>query len=711
MRTITVLVVFFVFTGATGCGAHRLAPDGRPVASAAIEAPPASGGTLALHPERAAADARLEAAYRPAGMFVDEPRLHLRARLRTPEDDSYSDGMGSRTVAVLDRQHDGTYRGTFQLPSDVVYAALAVENPSATRTDTREGRFWEVLVHGDDGRPLLAALRKRFDDHIGRDELAVLATAREMVRLYHDHPSVWSNLRVAEGWVLGDQDAETRLASHREWLLEFDRKLAGDLSLSPDRVGYMYWYASLLREAEIAERWRARLLDDHPGQFFAIQEQVNRVSQEYRDDPGLALVELESLWQVALDGSARERVVGQGVATARRIEDNGALLRWAARWVELNPRAEARVANILASNEPTREEGIQRLKEVIASTEAEADEHRPLGATLPEHRARAAHAAATHREALGRYLLAAGRVSEAIQTLEAATAQGWDTRRYRELGNAYLSSLNHERAISAFAAVAADPGTTAATTDSLRHVVGVEPDDWRRAVDRKRAEMVERTLRAARAEPLSPASVTTRDGQPVPLLETFGDQATVVVFWSRYCGPSHQAMPGIAALATRLGEAGIPLLAVTRNSRAEAEEYLREGGWGIDVLYDTEGEAARALNNWVTPQYFVVDGAGMLRYASSSLDALPRQVAALLSRYGGADRSGQREAGLVSPELSGRFQAGFSRTSCTYPFLACVVSLAGIRSSQPRAAGDVPSAIDPAVPWSEGRAAVGRPRR
>jgi peroxiredoxin len=269
---------------------------------------------------------------------------------------------------------------------------------------------------------------------------------------------------------------------------------------------------------------------------------------------------------------------------------------------------------------------------VIASTEAAAEERRPLGATLAEHRDSAARAAAKHKAALGRSLLAAGRVGEGIQALEAATADGWDTRRYRELGDAYRSSSNRARAISAFAAVAADPGITAATADSLRRAVGVEPDDWRSAVDRARAEMVERTLRAARAEPLPPASVTARDGRPIALLDTLGAKATVVVVWSRYCGFSHQAMPEIATLGARLGEIGVPLLALTRNPPAEAEEYLRDGGWEIDVLYDTDGEAARALNSWGTPQYFVVDGSGRLRYAFSSLDALPRQVAALLGR-------------------------------------------------------------------------------
>jgi hypothetical protein len=78
MRVVTIPVVFFVFTAATGCGAHRLTPDGSTVASSGVEAPSSPGGALTLHPERAADGARIEATYRPAEMLADEPKLHLR---------------------------------------------------------------------------------------------------------------------------------------------------------------------------------------------------------------------------------------------------------------------------------------------------------------------------------------------------------------------------------------------------------------------------------------------------------------------------------------------------------------------------------------------------------------------------------------------------------------------------------------------------------
>jgi hypothetical protein len=71
------------------------------------------------------------------------------------------------------------------------------------------------------------------------------------------------------------------------------------------------------------------------------------------------------------------------------------------------------------------------------------------------------------------------------------------------------------------------------------------------------------------------------------------------------------------------------VVAITGDSPADAESYLQEGEWNIRAYFDTDGEAAQALNSWRTPQYFVLDGAGQLRFAFSSLGEVPRQMAAL----------------------------------------------------------------------------------
>jgi len=601
------------------------------VASACRTSP---GGELTFSPDQPQAGQQIEAVYRPSDVLEGEPRLHLRARLRTPEDDSYNTGMGSRTVATLGREGDGTYRGAFELPDEVVFAAFAVEDTAAGHSDSREGRFWELLVHGSDGRPLFEALRQRFNDHMGRDELAVLETARSMVELYPERIDGWSTLRAAEGWVLGEEGAEGRLSAHRERVREFDRALAQKDAPSADEVGYMYWYARGVDEEEIMERWRQRLVAEYPGHWFAVQDRLVELMGE-QGEQAAVLRELEGPWETVEDTPARARIASLGLQTARQAGDAVAMRRWADRLLGIDPSSRSSVARTLAGSEGTREDGTRMLRAEIAALERAPDEMRPLGATMAEHEERSRTRAASLRASLGRALLAAGRSDEAITALERASAVGWSTAWFRTLGEAQLAAGDTAGATGAFAAVAADPGASPELADSLRLALTLDPEAWEEVIAEARDEMLERTMESASDEPLGPVTLAARDGSEVELAERLGESATVVVHWSRYCGYSVQAMPRIADLADRFAEEGVPLLAVTRDPPAEAEEYLTEGGFEIEVLYDTDGEAARALNSWGTPQYFVLDGAGRLTFAFSSLDELPRQVAALRARSDG----------------------------------------------------------------------------
>ncbi|MGD2152756.1 MAG: hypothetical protein PVG79_05770, partial [Gemmatimonadales bacterium] len=284
----------------------------------------APGDDLTFSPERPQSGQQVEAVYRPSDILAGEPRLHLRARLRAPDDDSYNTGMGSRTVAVLERRSDGTYRGAFALPGEVVYAAFAVEDTAAARTDSREGRFWELLVYESDGRPLFDALRQRFNDHMGRDELAVLETARSMVELYPERVDGWSSLRAVEGWVLGEEGAEERLSAHRERAREFDRALAQREAPTADEVGYLYWYARGTDEQEIMERWRQRLVAEFPGHWFAVQDQLVELQMEHGEEPAVQLQGLEGPWQAVDDDRARARIATLGLSTALRAGDDAA---------------------------------------------------------------------------------------------------------------------------------------------------------------------------------------------------------------------------------------------------------------------------------------------------------------------------------------------------------------------------------------------------
>jgi peroxiredoxin len=608
----------------------------------------AQAGVLAFTPDRPSAGEHVEVSYRPAAKFNGEAALRLRARLRTSADENYNDGMGSINVARLDVGPDGVARGAFRLPGDVVYAAFAVENPEASRTDSREGRFWELLVHDAQGRPLLEALEQRFNDHMGRDMSEVLETARMMSRVYPDAPQSWSALQAAEGWVGATDHEEARMARHRARLVALDRSLREAPDLSAADIGSLYFYARVSGAEEIASHWRARLLAEHSESFMAVQVRLGELYGDHGDDAATFLAGLEPVWESAAAGRARRPVATLGFRFARQLGDPAEILRWGDRFVATEPTHTGWALATIAGIDSTRQEGIRRLRSAIHEVPHATDRERALGQTAAEHQANVALRVAELRATLGDALMSADRADEAIIELEKATATRWNAAWLRSLAEARLAAGDKPGAVSAFAAAAADPATDPSTAVSLRAAADVSDDVWDIEVARAKRSMLERTLAEARAEDIGSPSARLRDGRAVALSELLGAEATVVVFWSRYCGASIAAMPQIAAIAGQLAEAGIPLLAVTSNPPDDAEAYLVQGGFDLNVLFDHEGALAQALNNWGTPQYFVLDGRGRLRFVSS-LDALLRHAMALrevsrerLSQAGGGNGMGPR---------------------------------------------------------------------
>lgn len=332
-------------------------------ASAGLEAQP---GTLAFTPERPTAGEHIKVSYRPAANLAGEGAFRLRARIRTPAHGSYDTGMGSREVARLDVGADGVARGTFRLPQEAVYAAFAVETPGASRTDSREGRFWELLVHDDHGRPLLEALEQRFNDYMGRDMSEVLETAQTMSRKHPDAPAAWTALRAAEGWAGTADNEDARAARHQARLVELDRTLWDNLGLSASDIGSMYQYARGLGGEEIAARWRERMVAEHPADFFAVQERLGELFREHGDDREAFLTMLEPFWEGAADQRARRSVGHLGFQLALQMGDPEAILRWVDRYIVTEPASATWAMKTVAGIDATRDEGIRRLRAAIS---------------------------------------------------------------------------------------------------------------------------------------------------------------------------------------------------------------------------------------------------------------------------------------------------------------------------------------------------------
>jgi hypothetical protein len=109
-----------------------------------------------------------------------------------------------------------------------------------------------------------------------------------------------------------------------------------------------------------------------------------------------------------------------------------------------------------------------------------------------------------------------------------------------------------------------------------------------------------------------------------------GAAATVVVFGRTTCGYTLHALPQIEELRERVRARGAKLVLVSEEEASpEVERRFREHGYRGTVLHDPQRGSHAAFGSASTPEYFVVDRSGRIRYEYSTLDELPRQVASL----------------------------------------------------------------------------------
>jgi peroxiredoxin len=102
-----------------------------------------------------------------------------------------------------------------------------------------------------------------------------------------------------------------------------------------------------------------------------------------------------------------------------------------------------------------------------------------------------------------------------------------------------------------------------------------------------------------------------------------GDGVTAVVFTCNHCPYALAWHDRIAAVARDYADRGVGVLAVNPNDaerypgdslEAMKERVAADGGWPLPYLHDERQEAARAFDAKTTPDVFVFDAEGRLRY-------------------------------------------------------------------------------------------------
>lgn len=612
-------------------------------------------GDLTFVPASPRAGDSVQVAFRAPQSLAGERRLVLRGRFRDEWSAAYNDGTRQQSVATLERGRDGVFRGAFRLPAAATFGAFAVEDTGARRVDNNGRRLWELLISDSTGQPLPEALKQREYDLMGRNATLAFETARQRVARSPEDPDAWSALFFHQKINLG-KDADTALASHQARLVQLHR-----LWSSRTNVPFRIVYGLLLYAAQITEsgdsirvmvrnHWRPVHLrvaaEDQTeraaveARWFAINDIALRADERKdADSLRIAMNLAEHFWSAG--GSRDPRAVKLGEQIARIAGDTGAArMRWTDRYAAQRP-ALAEYAYRLAAEAPAlRPVVVQRYAALVQRLTTRDDTRRPLELTVAEAlREDSAHA----RRVLGfmaEAQLAAGDTVAATGTLKRAVAAGWSRDLIERAATVLWRTGDRASAVPIMAQLAVDPGTRAGAVDSLSALARtVAPESlWTRLLVESRGRMRSHFLGAATMKTL-PATVSLSDARGETTLSAIaGGRPAVVVFWSEHCGPSRGQMLTADSLSRELAAQGAVLIPITEDplSSPEVTAFLKEAKVTIPVYSDRSGVARRALGQWATPEFFVLDATGALRFPSSRMELLPAQVAALRTERSGA---------------------------------------------------------------------------
>jgi hypothetical protein len=280
-----------------------------------------------------------------------------------------------------------------------------------------------------------------------------------------------------------------------------------------------------------------------------------------------------------------------------------------------------------------RDAALDRLRGVLRRLRTRQDSLRPLERTTAEQ---AREDSATVRAILatiGDALVAQGKVREGLDSLERATSAGWDPALFRRVARTALKVGDSAVALRLLARVAVDPATSRSEADSLARISErfASRAAWAGAV--RDASEAMRTAIMADATVITldvSPRLQTADGAAQRLGAVLGGRVGVITFWSRFCPPSLQQVALLPTLAHRLDSAGVAVVAITAEAPSpEVRAYVASTKLDIPIYHDTWGEAGRAFQTFGTPQYFIVDDRGRIRFRYTTLEKALTQAVVL----------------------------------------------------------------------------------
>jgi hypothetical protein len=498
-----------------------------------------------------------------------------------------------------------------------VYVALAVEDSSAATVDSRSGRLWDVVVHDSNGTANADALAQREADFMGRSWEAAYATARLNVKTHPKLLAAWSEQQFFERQLLGDRAADSLAKRRSKMLRDITNRYRSATDVAAGELGTLVWWSYVDRDTSALAYWYGRLVAKDPHHPQVAQMATVRLSHRYWDTPRTLLDSLESLWSRAAPVyGPGALIISTGQQIAKKIRDGNAYQRWVDRAQGRDSLARTGLA--LASFAPTRQEGIRRIRGAINAPAPDSDGGRQLTANQSEYARAIADRRRELLEALGEALIADGQLHAGLDTLSLAVTDGWDLDLLKRVALRRLEVGDTAGSLPVEAKISVDPRTSQTRIDSSARlaVSRIGSENWEALRSAARREMVRETmsrslLRTIRGDP----SGTNSAGREQSLKEATAGTPSVIVYWSRHCGPALESLTGINSAGRILRQQGVPFYLVADEPQsAEVEKFFRERKVDVPVLYDSRKEISTGLGNFGTPAYYVLDSYGRIRF-------------------------------------------------------------------------------------------------
>jgi thiol-disulfide isomerase/thioredoxin len=587
---------------------------------------------------------QVEVSYVPAGELASRDSLVLRGRFRAEGDEAYGRiARPTETVAVLRRSATGPLMGRFQFPEQVVYGMFAVESPDASFVDDHEKKLWELLATPPSSRtriPSFEALYQRSQAYLGRSWDEAFASMKEAVRRYPDRMEAWHELLFFQQYLLGERAADSLRRIHLPRVRQFDAELRREPSPSAALMNRMLSYSRSLKDSVTADYWTDRLIRDRPTSPEGMQARLLRFWPTIQADTSVSrrLDRYEELYASARHDSLAFRrqgftIVRLGLDVALELKDSALATRWAERYLAAQGSwsDSAYVSTRLVGLQALRDAQLDRLRYFARTAVYARLTARPLDKTVAAWRAELEQRRASLYASIGKALVASGQYAAGADSLEWAARAGWSVPLFRDAAAAWLRSGDSARARIQLARMAVDPSMTDATRDSLARAAG-RPGAWNSWTAAAREEMRavllrEGTRKALRGSP----RLATLDGADIKLASLVAGRPTVVTFWSRHCGPSLMELPEVEKLSKQLQARGIGFVAITDEMPSrELRTFLSEKKLTFPVYLDTRREANQGFGNFGTPNYYVLDEKGVIRFDQRELQTVVRNASLLL---------------------------------------------------------------------------------